>query len=74
MLDKRCLKINLQIRADNKEAINFYNAVGYDEDEVTSFGKRLIEDWAINLQSTGTTALATYVKRDGKFLLFGISG
>ena len=44
MLDKRCLKINLQIRADNKEAINFYNAVGYKEDEVISFGKKLIEE------------------------------
>ena len=41
---KGCPKINLQIRADNKEAINFYNAVGYDEDEVISFSKRLIED------------------------------
>ena len=27
-----------------KEAINFYNAVGYDQDDVISFGKRLIED------------------------------
>ena len=52
LLDKGCPKINLQIRADNKDAINFYNKVGYDEDEVISFGKRLIEDWAINLQST----------------------
>ena len=29
---KGCPKINLQIRADNKEAINFYNAVGFYED------------------------------------------
>ena len=28
LFDKGCPKINLQIRADNKEAINFYNAVG----------------------------------------------
>ena len=39
-----CPKINLQIRAENKEVINFYNAVGYSEDEVISLGKRLIED------------------------------
>ena len=52
LFDKGCPKINLQIRADNKEAINFYKAVGYNEDEVISYGKRLIEDWAIYLQST----------------------
>ena len=44
LVDKGCPKLNLQIRADNKEAINFYKAVGYNEDEVISFGKRLIED------------------------------
>ena len=44
LFDKGCPKINLQIRADNKEAINFYRAVGYNEDEVISYGKRLIED------------------------------
>ena len=44
LFDKGCPKINLQIRADNKEAINFYKAVGYNEDEVISYGKRLIED------------------------------
>ena len=44
IVDRGCPKINLQIRAVNKEAINFYKAVGYGEDEVISFGKRLIED------------------------------
>ena len=44
LVDRGCPKINLQIRADNKEAINFYNAVGFNEDKVISFGKRLIED------------------------------
>jgi ribosomal protein S18 acetylase RimI-like enzyme len=44
LVDKGCPKLNLQIRADNKEAINFYKAVGYVEDEVISFGKRLIRD------------------------------
>ena len=37
-------KLNFQIRSDNTEAINFYKAVGYKEDAVASFGKRLIED------------------------------
>ena len=44
LIDKGCPKLNLQIRADNKEAINFYKAIGYSEDKVISFGKRLIED------------------------------
>ena len=52
LVDKGCPKLNLQIRANNKEAINFYKAVGYDGDEVISFGKRLIEDWNVYLQST----------------------
>ena len=44
--------IELGYFADNKEAINFYKAIGYNEDEVISYGKRLIEDWAIFSQST----------------------
>ena len=44
LFDKGCSKVNIQIRAYNKEAINFYKIVGYNEDEVISFGKRLIED------------------------------
>ena len=44
LFDKGCPKINLQIRADNKEEMNFYKAVGYNEDEVIIYGKRLIED------------------------------
>ena len=44
LVDEGCPKLNLQIRADNKKAINFYKAVGYNKDEVISFGKSLIED------------------------------
>ena len=44
LVDRGYPKINLQTRAGNKEAVNFYKAVGYSEDEVISFGKRLIED------------------------------
>ena len=50
LVDKGCPKLNLQIRADNKEAIKFYKAVGFTEDTVASFGKRLIEDWFRNLR------------------------
>jgi ribosomal protein S18 acetylase RimI-like enzyme len=39
-----CPKVNLQVRADNKEALAFYENLGYDRDDVVSFGKRLIKD------------------------------
>ena len=39
-----CPKINLQIRSDNREAIAFYERIGFGEDAVRSFGKRLIAD------------------------------
>ena len=52
LIEKGCLKINPQIRAGNKELINFYKAVGYSKDEVIGFGKRLIEDGAFYLQGS----------------------
>lgn len=39
-----CAKINLQIRRDNLEAIAFYERIGFTEDAVVSFGKRLERD------------------------------
>lgn len=39
-----CAKINLQIRRDNAEAIAFYQRLGFGEDAVLSFGKRLERD------------------------------
>jgi ribosomal protein S18 acetylase RimI-like enzyme len=39
-----CPKVNLQIRTDNRHAMDFYRALGYVEDEVVSMGKRLEED------------------------------
>lgn len=39
-----CAKINLQIRRDNPEAISFYERIGFTEDAVVSFGKRLERD------------------------------
>ncbi|MGB1918926.1 MAG: GNAT family acetyltransferase [Candidatus Puniceispirillales bacterium] len=39
-----CPKINLQIRHDNTDAISFYQASGFTEDAVISFGKRYIDD------------------------------
>ncbi len=39
-----CPKINLQIRNGNTGVQAFYKAIGYGEDEVVSYGKRLIKD------------------------------
>ena len=39
-----CAKINLQIRSDNRDAIAFYQRIGFGEDTVVSMGKRLERD------------------------------
>ncbi|HUQ18458.1 MAG TPA: GNAT family acetyltransferase [Gemmatimonadaceae bacterium] len=39
-----CPKINLQVRDDNLEAIEFYEAIGFARDRAISMGKRLIAD------------------------------
>jgi len=39
-----CPKINLQVRAENKDVIAFYERLGFREDKVLSFGKRLEKD------------------------------
>jgi ribosomal protein S18 acetylase RimI-like enzyme len=39
-----CPKLNLQVRASNLQAVDFYRAIGYAQDEVVSYGKRLIPD------------------------------
>ena len=44
LLAAGCPKINLQIRNDNLAAIAFYERIGFQRDEVVSFGKRLIPD------------------------------
>ncbi len=36
-----CPKINLQVRHTNTAVINFYRRVGFREDKVVSYGKRL---------------------------------
>ena len=41
---KGCPKINIQVRAANKEVIQFYQSLGYTEDSVIGLGKRLEED------------------------------
>jgi ribosomal protein S18 acetylase RimI-like enzyme len=42
--DSGCPKINLQIRSSNKDVIAFYEAIGFNKDDVISMGKRLVQD------------------------------
>jgi len=39
-----CPKINLQVRRTNQAAMAFYQRIGFSQDEVVSFGKRLVSD------------------------------
>ncbi len=39
-----CPKINLQVRADNRDAIAFYQRLGFAVDDTVSLGKRLERD------------------------------
>jgi ribosomal protein S18 acetylase RimI-like enzyme len=42
-----CPKINLQVRAENPEAVEFYRRLGFETFEVIDMGKRLIADYLI---------------------------
>ena len=44
LLAAGCPKINLQVRESNTGVIRFYEKIGYKNDKVVSFGKRLIPD------------------------------
>lgn len=39
-----CPKVNLQIRSENTDIVQFYAAIGYVQEPVISMGKRLISD------------------------------
>ena len=41
--DLGCLKINLQILADNAEVVNFYESLGFRVEERISMGKTLVD-------------------------------
>jgi len=44
LLASDCPKINLQVRYGNTQVLEFYNRIGYKDDNVISLGKRLISD------------------------------
>jgi ribosomal protein S18 acetylase RimI-like enzyme len=39
-----CSKLNMQVRAGNTQALDFYRHLGYVRDNVVSMGKRLVPD------------------------------
>ena len=39
-----CPKINLQVRMDNTEVVEFYESIGYKTEDRISMGKRLVDD------------------------------
>lgn len=41
LAERGCPKVNLQVRTDNRDAVDFYKALGYQIDDVTTLGKRL---------------------------------
>jgi ribosomal protein S18 acetylase RimI-like enzyme len=38
-----CQKINIQIRKSNKPVIQFYKKLGFEDDKVISYGKRIVK-------------------------------
>ncbi|MFZ1907546.1 MAG: GNAT family acetyltransferase [Burkholderiales bacterium] len=44
LLNLGCPKVNIQVRLSSAEAVAFYRAIGYAQDEAISLGKRLIPD------------------------------
>ena len=44
LIARGCPKLNLQVRSSNTKAIAFYRKLGYAQDEVVCFGRRLIAD------------------------------
>jgi ribosomal protein S18 acetylase RimI-like enzyme len=44
LAERGCPKINLQVRTDNLEAVEFYRRLGYETFDIVNMGKRLIPD------------------------------
>ena len=44
LIERGCPKLNLLVRSSNAPVLEFYRALGYQQDEAVSLGKRLIPD------------------------------
>ena len=56
LIERGCPKLNLQVRSSNTDAVEFYRKLGYTQDEVVSFGRRLIPDGAAQQDAPGKNA------------------
>ncbi|SIN71358.1 GNAT family acetyltransferase [Agromyces cerinus] len=54
LAERGCPKLNLQVRSTNAGVIAFYRSLGYQADDVTSLGKRLIPDAPAEAVPTGS--------------------
>ena len=62
-----CAKVNLQIRASNKAAVEFYRHIGYTVDDVISMGRRIQDDGPPSCPAGGVSpATATGHIGDGQ--------
>lgn len=46
LAESGCPKVNLMVRTANRDVLEFYRKLGYEPDDVTNLGKRLIVDQA----------------------------
>jgi ribosomal protein S18 acetylase RimI-like enzyme len=44
LVERGCPKVNLLVRSSNRKVVDFYLALGYEQDDVISLGRRLIPD------------------------------
>lgn len=44
LAERGCPTVNIQVRADNADALGFYRRLGYAVDAVVSLGRRLERD------------------------------
>lgn len=44
LIERGCPKFNLQVRTGNEAVLDFYRAIGYQQDAVVNLSKRLIPD------------------------------
>lgn len=51
LLEIGCPKIDLMVRRSNKDAVSFYNKMGYGDDPVIVLSKRLYEDEPYEMSS-----------------------
>ncbi len=57
-----CAKVNVQVREGNAGAMRFYEAIGYRQDDVVSFGRRLTVDAPARARFAAAPGCVPYAK------------